>query len=65
MAKKASRFVKIYEDVGLTKGETVFVDRETRVQYLFVHSGYAGGLSIMFSDTGKPLLYYGPLNDDE
>lgn len=33
--------------------------RETKVMYLFIKSGYGGGLSIMLDADGNPLLYIG------
>lgn len=33
----------------------VLMDAETGVQYLFVHSGYAGGLCPLLDRDGKPL----------
>lgn len=34
----------------------VIVDNETGVQYLFVESGYAGGMTVLVDREGKPLL---------
>lgn len=39
----------------------LIVDRETRVQYLFIDSGYQGGMSVVLGADGKPLLYEGEL----
>lgn len=36
---------------------TIIVDQDTGVMYLFVKSGYAGGLSVMLDRDGKPLVY--------
>lgn len=33
----------------------VFTDEETGVQYLFVQSGYAGGLTVLVDADGRPL----------
>ena len=52
MAEK--RFVKIYsQDLG---DKMILVDRETGVNYLFVASGYAGGLTPLLDREGKPVV---------
>ena len=51
------RFVK----VNSTKTTLILVDKETRVMYLWFKIGYAGGLTIMVDESGKPLLYGGQL----
>ena len=54
MAKKEERFVKIHsENMG---GEMIFVDRQTGVNYLFVSSGYAGGLTVLLNRDGTPVI---------
>ena len=41
---KEKRFLKVYsQDMG---AEQIWVDKKTGVNYLFVSSGYAGGLSV-------------------
>lgn len=41
----------------LIKGlEFVLVDKETGVNYLFVQSGYAGGLTPLLDADGKPVI---------
>ena len=39
----------------------VWVDKETGVNYLFVSSGYAGGLTVLLDREGKPVIT--PIND--
>ena len=57
--KTENRFVVVEKegsqltDNGLKQ---VLVDRETGVQYLWVKSGYAGGLTPLLDAEGKPLL---------
>ena len=34
----------------------ILVDKETGVNYLFVHSGYAGGLTVLVDADGKPIV---------
>ena len=48
------RFVKIYsQDLG---DKMILVDRQTGVNYLFVASGYAGGLTPLLDREGKPVV---------
>ena len=42
-------------------GCEVYVDRQTRVMYLFVKKGYGGGLTVMLNADGSPMLYEGEL----
>ena len=54
MAKKEERFVKVHsENMG---SEMIFVDRVTGVNYLFVSSGYAGGLTVLLNRDGTPVI---------
>ena len=54
MAKKEERFVKIYsENMGT---EMILVDKKTGVNYLFVQSGYAGGLTPLLKPDGTPVV---------
>ena len=54
MAKKEERFVKVYsENLG---SEFILVDKKTGVNYLFVQSGYAGGLTPLLDREGKPII---------
>lgn len=51
---KEKRFEKTYsQDLG---GTTIYVDKETGVNYLFVASGYAGGLTPLLDRDGKPVV---------
>lgn len=62
MAKKQERFVRIHsENMG---GEQIIVDKVTGVNYLFVTSGYAGGLTVLLDRDGKPVISALPLKDD-
>ena len=53
-----NRFEVVYkEDNALFKGlKMVLVDKETGVNYLFVQSGYAGGLTPLLDADGKPIV---------
>ncbi len=51
---KEKRFEKVYsQDLGST---VIYVDKETGVNYLFVASGYAGGLTPLLDREGKPVV---------
>lgn len=54
MARKNERFVKIHsENLGC---EVIYVDKVTGVNYLFIQSGYAGGLTPLLNRDGKPII---------
>ena len=55
MAKKEKRFEITYQQGALDPIE-ILVDRETGVNYLFRHSGYAGGLTPLLDREGKPVV---------
>ena len=54
MAKKDERFVKIHSEA--MGGRMILVDKVTGVNYLFVSSGYAGGLTPLLDREGKPIV---------
>ena len=54
MAKKEERFVKIHSEA--MGGRMILVDKVTGVNYLFVSSGYAGGLTPLLDREGKPII---------
>ena len=55
MAK--DRFDIIERDgVTLMTDAMVIVDKETGVNYLFVHYGYGGGLTPLLDSEGKPII---------
>lgn len=59
MGKSIDRFVvKQKEGAQLTDSGLmqVIVDRETGVNYLWVKSGYAGGLTVLVDADGKPIV---------
>ena len=55
MVKKQRRFV-ISNKEGALEGTMIITDSETGVQYLFASAGYAGGLTLLVDQDGKPLL---------
>ena len=63
MAKKEERFIKVHsENMG---SEMILVDRKTGVNYLFVSSGYAGGLTPLLNRDGTPVITPIPNSYDE
>jgi hypothetical protein len=50
-----NRFETVYHKLGFKQSIKVLKDRETGVCYLFLKSGYAGGLTLMVDGDGKPL----------
>ena len=54
MAKKEDRFVKVHSEA--MGGRIILVDKVTGVNYLFVQSGYAGGLTPLLDRDGKPII---------
>ena len=48
----------VWEDVqtGLVKQTSIIIDNETGVNYLFVQKGYAGGLTPLLDEHGKPVV---------
>ena len=54
MAKKEDRFVKVHSEA--MGGRIILVDKVTGVNYLFVSSGYAGGLTPLLDREGKPII---------
>ena len=63
MAKKEERFIKVHsENLG---SEMILVDKVTGVNYLFVSSGYAGGLTVLLNRDGTPVITPIPNKYDE
>ena len=61
MARKNERFVKIHsEKFG---SMVILVDKVTGVNYLFVQSGNAGGLTPLLDRDGKPVISALPLEE--
>ena len=48
------RFEKVYSQ-GLGSVE-IWVDKKTGVNYLYHASGYAGGLTVLLDQDGKPVV---------
>ena len=57
MAKKDTRFhVEKEKDDAFGLDTQVIVDKKTGVNYLFVCSGYAGGLTPLLNRDGTPVV---------
>lgn len=55
MKKKDKRFITVHEE-GAIPAKTILVDKETGVNYLYVQSGYSGGLTPLLDREGKPVI---------
>ena len=64
MAKKDERFIKVLDE-GSAFGwqRTIWVDRLTGVNYLWIASGYAGGLTVLLDRDGKPVVSPLPISE--
>ena len=63
MAKKDERFIQVHsENFGC---QVILVDKVTGVNYLFVQSGYAGGLTPLLNRDGTPVITPIPNQYDE
>lgn len=49
------RFEKVYAQGAIDVME-VWIDKQTGVNYLFLQSGYAGGLTPLLDREGKPVI---------
>ena len=54
--KKEKRFEIAYQEGGFMGAKTIYVDKETGVNYLFIASGYAGRLTPLRDAEGKPVI---------
>ena len=53
---KYNRFEAKSKESNLFTATTVIVDKETGVNYLFVQSGYSGGLTPLLNRDGTPVV---------
>ena len=57
MKNENRRFLVAYtEGSAFVTDKTIYVDKETGAQYLFVQAGYAGGLTPLLDSDGKPMV---------
>ncbi len=54
--RKMEKRFEILEKEGFLEGTRIIVDTETGVQYLYVYSGYGGGVTPLLDRDGKPLI---------
>jgi hypothetical protein len=52
---KERRFI-MGKNEGSIEGAKIITDSVTGVQYLFAYAGYAGGLTTLVDQNGKPLV---------
>ena len=65
MAKKDARFhVVTVKNDSFGQSSQIWIDKQTGVNYLFVASGYAGGLSPLLDRDGKPVISPLPLMEE-
>lgn len=65
MAKKEERFhVQTVKNDPFGLGSQILIDKKTGVNYLFVQSGYAGGLTPLLDRDGKPVISSLPLAEE-
>ena len=58
------RFIKTYEQGGILNDSVqILVDKQTGVNYIFVHSGHAGGLTPLLDRNGNPVVTKIPRED--
>ncbi len=61
--KKDKRFIVKHTQGGFSMTQTVLVDKETGVNYLYVASGYSGGLTVLVDAMGNPIVT--PITEEE
>lgn len=54
--RKEKRFEAVYQETGMISEKTIYVDKETSVNYLFIASGVSGGLTPLLDAEGKPVI---------
>ena len=65
MAKeKNQRFVRILDESGFVTANELWVDRQTGVNYLWVASGNAGGLTPLLDPNGHPVVTRIPVEEE-
>ena len=52
---KEKRFEKVYSEGKITVTE-IWVDKETGVNYIYMQSGYSGGLTVLVDAMGNPIV---------
>ena len=65
MAKQVERFIEVLDEgsTWTTKRE-IWVDKTTGVNYLWIDSGYGGGLTPLLGADGKPVVTRIPAEEE-
>lgn len=53
---KPKRFETVYQESTVLTEKTIFVDKETGVNYLYIANGTGGGLTPLLNSDGKPVV---------
>ena len=53
---KPKRFETVYQESTMLTEKTIFVDKETGVNYLYIANGTGGGLTPLLESDGKPVV---------
>ncbi len=53
---KPKRFETVYQESTMLTEKTIFVDKETGVNYLYIANGTGGGLTPLLDSNGKPVV---------
>ena len=53
---KPKRFETVYQESTMLTEKTIFVDKETGVNYLYIANGTGGGLAPLLDSDGKPVV---------
>ncbi len=61
--KKDKRFIVKESRSGFSMSQYVLVDKQTGVNYLYVASGYSGGLTVLVDAMGNPIVT--PVTEEE
>ncbi len=64
MAKDTDRFVCVHsEGNAFGASREIWVDKQTGVNYLWIASGYGGGLTVLLDRDGKPVVSSLPISE--
>lgn len=55
--KKDKRFVRVYKEYSAYDTlSSIYVDKETGINYLMIRTGYGVGLTPLLNSDGKPMI---------
>ena len=64
MAKQDERFITVLNEGSTwTTNREIWVDKTTGVNYLWIASGYAGGLTPLLDAAGHPVVTHVPAEE--